>query len=90
VAASSVLGVGFPTTTEVEMADRETLLVDCDTCAVRGHGCSDCVVAVLMGAPPEMHVDADEQRALDVLAASGLVPPLRMVLPTDSDESATG
>jgi hypothetical protein len=90
VAASSVRGVGFPTTTEVEMADRETLLVDCDTCAVRGHGCADCVVTVLMGAPPDVRVDPEEQRALHVLAASGLVPPLRMVVSTDSEESATG
>jgi hypothetical protein len=72
------------------MAHREPILVDCDTCAVRGHGCDDCVVSVLMGAPPEVHVDPEERRALDVLAASGLVPPLRMVAPTDSDDSATG
>jgi hypothetical protein len=72
------------------MADREPMLVDCDSCAVRGHGCADCVVTVLMGAPPEVHVDPEERRALDVLAASGLVPPLRMVTPTDSDETATG
>ena len=72
------------------MADREPILVDCDTCAVRGRGCDDCVVSVLMGGPPEVRVDAEERRALDVLAASGLVPPLRMVLPTDGDESATG
>jgi hypothetical protein len=72
------------------MAHDEPILVDCDTCAVRGHGCSDCVVTVLMGAPPGVEVDADEQRALEVLAASGLVPPLRMVVATDSDGSATG
>ena len=28
------------------------MLIDCDTCTVRGHGCSDCVVTVLLGAPP--------------------------------------
>lgn len=72
------------------MAHEQSILVDCDTCAVRGHGCPDCVVTVLMGAPPEVHVDPEEQRALHVLAASGLVPPLRMVVPTDSDGSATG
>jgi len=72
------------------MAHREPILVDCDTCAVRGDGCDDCVVSVLMGGPPEVHVDPEERRALDVLAASGLVPPLRMVMPTDSDETATG
>ena len=28
------------------------MLIDCDTCTVRGHGCGDCVVTVLLGAPP--------------------------------------
>ena len=28
------------------------MLIDCDTCTVRGHGCADCVVTVLLGAPP--------------------------------------
>jgi hypothetical protein len=39
------------------------------------------VVTVLLGPPPEMGFDDDERRALDVLAGSGLVPPLRMVTP---------
>ncbi|MGY1712710.1 hypothetical protein ACI8AC_24680 [Geodermatophilus sp. SYSU D00758] len=26
--------------------------IDCDTCTVRGTGCADCVVTVLLGAPP--------------------------------------
>ena len=53
--------------------------IDCDTCVVRGLACHDCVVTVLLGPPPELGFDEDEQRALDVLAGSGLVPPLRMV-----------
>jgi hypothetical protein len=28
------------------------VLIDCDTCTVRGEGCGDCVVTVLLGAPP--------------------------------------
>jgi hypothetical protein len=52
-------------------------VIDCDSCAVRGDACGDCVVAVLLGAPPELQ--ADEQRALGVLAEAGLVPPLRLV-----------
>jgi hypothetical protein len=28
------------------------VLIDCDTCTVRGEGCDDCVVTVLLGAPP--------------------------------------
>lgn len=57
--------------------------IDCDTCVVRGPACSDCVVTVLLGPPPELGFDDDEQRALNVLAGSGLVPPLRMVAPVD-------
>ncbi|MCW2758500.1 MAG: hypothetical protein JWO46_2246 [Nocardioidaceae bacterium] len=53
--------------------------IDCDTCLVRGLSCHDCVVTVLLGPPPELAFDDDEQRALDVLADSGLVPRLRMV-----------
>ena len=53
--------------------------IDCDTCLVRGLSCHDCVVTVLLGPPPELGFDSEEQQALDVLAQSGLVPPLRMV-----------
>jgi hypothetical protein len=53
------------------------MVIDCDDCAVRGDACGDCVVGVLLGAPPEL--EADEQRAIGVLAAAGLVPPLRLV-----------
>ena len=28
------------------------MLIDCDTCTARGAGCADCVVTVLLGAPP--------------------------------------
>ena len=58
--------------------------IDCDTCEVRGLHCHDCVVTVLLGPPPELTFDDDEQRALDVLAAGGLVPPLRLVQPVES------
>jgi hypothetical protein len=60
--------------------------IDCDSCLVRGLACHDCVVTVLLGPPPELSFDDDEQRALDVLAGSGLVPPLRMVTPVASPE----
>ncbi len=56
------------------------MLIDCDSCEVRGLACGDCVVTVLLAAPPEgVVLDAEERRALDVLAGSGLVPPLRLV-----------
>jgi hypothetical protein len=54
--------------------------IDCDSCEVRAVACGDCIVTVLLGAPPEgVELDPDEQRALEVLAGSGLVPPLRLV-----------
>jgi hypothetical protein len=56
------------------------MLIDCDTCAVRGHGCADCVMTVLLGAPPAgVELDATEQAAIGALAEHGLVPPLRLV-----------
>ena len=61
-----------------------TTRIDCDTCLVRGLHCHDCVVTVLLGPPPELAFDDEEKRALDVLAAGGLVPPLRLVEPVDS------
>ena len=56
------------------------MLIDCDTCEVRGDACGDCVVSVLLGAPPGgVDIDPEEERALQVLADSGLVPHLRLV-----------
>ena len=74
------------------MAD--PVVIDCDSCEVRGLACGDCVVTVLLGAPPEgVVLDAEERRALDVLAGSGLVPPLRLVQPQGavaSEEAGDG
>lgn len=63
-----------------------SVVVDCDTCLVRSAAaCGDCVVTVLLGAPPEGITLADsEVSALDVLAHEGLVPPLRLVTPLTS------
>ena len=60
--------------------------IDCDTCLVRGPACQDCVVTVLLGPPPELSFDAEEQQAFEVLASSGLVPPLRMVTAVEGPE----
>lgn len=60
--------------------------IDCDTCAVRGLACHDCVVTVLLGPPPELTIDDVEHRALDALAEGGLVPPLRMVQPVSGPD----
>jgi hypothetical protein len=56
------------------------MLIDCDACAVRGAGCDDCVISVLLG-PPDQPVEFDptERVALVRLADAGLLPPLRLV-----------
>ncbi|NAZ78291.1 hypothetical protein GTQ99_23205 [Kineococcus sp. T13] len=54
------------------------MLIDCDDCTVRPHACSECVVSVLLGPPGDAVLDAEERDAVEVLAASGLVPPLRL------------
>jgi len=56
------------------------MIVDCDGCKVRGKGCGDCAVTVLLGSPlEEVDLGPEERRAIAVLAAGGLVPPLREV-----------
>nr|WP_199430602.1 hypothetical protein [Qaidamihabitans albus] len=59
--------------------DEDTLIIDCDRCEVRGDACGDCVVSVLLGAPPAVEWDGDEQRAVNALADAGMVPRLRLV-----------
>jgi hypothetical protein len=57
--------------------DTDAVTIDCDDCAVRGPGCKDCVVSVLLGVPDTLlH---DERVALEVLAEAGLAPRLRLV-----------
>jgi hypothetical protein len=71
----------------------EPVVVDCDRCLVRSPGaCGDCVVTVLLGAPPEgIELDSDDVAALEALADGGLVPPLRLVIPlTGPDSHAVG
>ncbi|BDB42051.1 MULTISPECIES: hypothetical protein [Mycobacterium] len=55
----------------------EPVVIDCDDCAVRGSGCRDCVVSVLLGVPETLSYD--EQVALEALAEVGLAPRLRLV-----------
>ncbi|WP_029108761.1 hypothetical protein [Mycobacterium sp. URHD0025] len=54
-----------------------SVTIDCDDCAVRGPGCQDCVVSVLLGVPETLLTD--ERQALEVLADVGLAPRLRLV-----------
>jgi hypothetical protein len=63
--------------------------IDCGRCQVRGTGCDDCVITVLgprnaAAAGPAAasgHLGEEEVKALGVLAAAGMVPPLRFSLP---------
>jgi hypothetical protein len=56
------------------------MIVDCDRCKVRGNACQDCVITLLLGAPPVgVELDGGEQRALDALAEAGMVPRLQLV-----------
>jgi hypothetical protein len=52
--------------------------VDCSRCDMRGVACQDCVVAVLTPRNAARHLEAEELRALSVLADAGMVPPLRL------------
>jgi hypothetical protein len=54
------------------------MIVDCDRCAARGHGCADCVISVLLGPPDQLDLDEDERRALNLLADAGIVPHLQL------------
>ena len=55
----------------------DPVVIDCDECAVRGPGCHDCVVSVILGVPETLL--EDERAALDVLADAGMAPRLRLV-----------
>ncbi|WP_322766725.1 hypothetical protein, partial [Frankia sp. Cr1] len=52
------------------------MLIDCDTCVVRGDACGDCALHLLLAPEPVADWDEAEQRALAVLADAGLVPPM--------------
>ncbi len=53
------------------------MLIDCDSCVGRGVRCADCVVTVMFAEEGGgMEWDAQERRALAVLSAAGLLPPL--------------
>lgn len=64
------------------------MIVDCDRCVVRGDACTDCVITVLLGAPPGgVRLDETERRAIDALASAGMVPQLRLVPVSDAGAS---
>ena len=60
----------------------------CGRCEIRGQGCQDCVITVLVprnasGFPADTpgYLGEAEVKALGILADAGLVPPLRLSLP---------
>ncbi len=59
------------------------MIIDCDTCEVRGDACTDCVVSFLTigvrPAEPVVELDPDVSAAVLALSDGGLVPPLRLV-----------
>lgn len=55
------------------------MLIDCGSCSARPKACADCVVTALLETPADGQLTADEVAAVDALAASGLVAPLRFV-----------
>ncbi|MPZ67072.1 MAG: hypothetical protein GEU83_16725 [Pseudonocardiaceae bacterium] len=64
------------------------MIVDCDRCVVRGDACQDCVITVLLGAPPGgVEIDRTEAMALETLATAGMVPRLQLV---NSDKRHSG
>ncbi len=67
-----------------------SLIIDCDSCVMRDLACHDCAVTVLLGPLPDAELDNDSVEAIEALAHSGLVPPLRMVtsLPSPDVRSA--
>lgn len=50
--------------------------MNCDSCVARPSGCADCVMSVLLDAPPQVELDTDEQSAIIVLADFGMIPRL--------------
>jgi hypothetical protein len=64
---------------EISELNIDTITVDCGRCEGRGDACAECVISVLLGAPPAVEWDDDEQRAVDALIEAGLVPQLRLV-----------
>lgn len=48
------------------------MLVDCESCSVRGTACGGCVVTLLLDTPPALHqLGAAEVRAIEVFELAG-------------------
>lgn len=62
------------------MGSKTVRTIDCGECVMAGSAaCGDCVVSCVVGREPgeALVIDAQEERALRLLGAGGLVPALR-------------
>lgn len=49
------------------------MIVDCNTCPVRGHRCDDCVVSVLLApGAVELPLDGAERRVVSMFVSAGM------------------
>ena len=55
-----------------------TMTIDCARCVAPVGSCDDCVVAAMLGVSGLPTLNNDERAALEALAASKLLPPLRL------------
>lgn len=64
------------------------MVIDCDECAMQHTtACRDCVVAhLLRDLAGPIELDETRVEALDILAEAGLVPGLRLVRRTGTDD----
>ncbi len=63
-----------------EPTSPRTIRISCDECVMEGTAaCDECVVTFVVGRRrcDALVIDADEQRAVRVLAGAGLVPGIR-------------
>ncbi|MGH3491783.1 MAG: hypothetical protein ACRDRL_14190 [Sciscionella sp.] len=65
---------------ELYPTERGDPLIDCDSCQVRG---SACAVGVPHDSHREVFLDAEQHRAIGVLAEAGMIPRLRLLAGTD-------
>ena len=61
------------------MRSNPNLIISCDSCVLRdSSACADCLVTFVVADPPKsMEFTDTELRAVELLAAAGLVPSLR-------------
>lgn len=67
-----------------------TIAISCDDCRLQGtDACDDCLVSFVLGRDSDdaVVIDADEARAVRLLAKAGLVPSLRF---SSRDSRAAG